>query len=191
MPPKGWRKQVKPLEGPLREDVERWLDAGGYAELKLILIKEFGPEDERVEELVHEVVEAAMNPTSWTHFDRTKRKKNAVGYQLKMILWRRLINYRTYNYDKELPYSLTTPEGIERAIPEHSYTQVGAHIDLGRAVESLDEPYRSAFILIAQEGYTIAATARALNMRHERAEVAYETARRILYGQLQAYAHSD
>jgi DNA-directed RNA polymerase specialized sigma24 family protein len=190
MPAKGWRKQVKPLEGPLREEIEQWLDNGGYEELKLIVIPEFG-RSEAATEFVHEIVASAMYPSSWAKFDRTKRKGDAIGDQMRTIMWRRLINYRRDNYDKPQPYSLTDHEGMDYAIPDRSYTRLGAHIDLERAVESLEQPYRDIFTMMAGGGYTAEEVAYKKVMDVYDVEDKYDAARLILWKQLKAYAHSD
>src|SRR5688572_30603271 len=113
MPAKGWRKPVKPIDGPIREEIEQWLDNGGYDELKRMLIPEFGRDEEKAVILVHETIESALSPVTWKHFDPTKRKKNAVGYQMKMALWRKLIQYRRDHYGKCEPFSLTDSEGAQ------------------------------------------------------------------------------
>lgn len=191
MPAKGWRKQVKPIEGPLREEVEQWLDTGGYAELKRMLIPEFGRDEEKAATLVHETVTRAMSQTMWKHFDRNKRQKNAVGSQMRMILWQTLINHRRDTYDKQDPYSLTDSEGVQREIATYGHTQVGAHIDLERAVESLEQPYRDIFTMMAGGGYTAEEVAYRKVMDVYDVEDKYDTARLRLWKQLKAYAHTD
>jgi DNA-directed RNA polymerase specialized sigma24 family protein len=156
-----------------------------------MLRPEFGNNEAKAAELVHETVASAMYPNSWRSFDRTKRKKDAVGYQMRMMLWRKLTVYRILNYGKEVPYSLTTPEAmIERDIPDRSYTRMGEHIDLTRAVESLEQPYRDIFMMMAGNGYTAEEVAYKKVMDVYDVEDKYDAARLILWKKLRAYGYT-
>lgn len=191
MPAKGWRKPVKPIEGPLREEIEQWLHDGGYNALMDILKPEFGLNKYRAAALVHEAIASAMYPATWKGFDRTKRKEDPIGAQMKMVLWRKLIQFRRDHYDKpNVEDSLTDIEGMTNDIPHHSYKQAESHIDLQRAVESLEEPYREVFTLIARDGYTVKEVWARTDLGCEQIEDIYKKAKARLRVQLQAYGYN-
>lgn len=134
---------ARPLEGPLREQLERWLDDGGYNQL-LALAKRVAKVDP--ENLVQDTLLHASIASSWRRYDPAV---GSIFEHLKMIMYTRQLD------------TLTRVKIVDQgsvALPEDDVfgtdetVDFQTRMDLEAAIGSIKEPYRTAFHLVEVEG---------------------------------------